>query len=485
VNIFKRKINYLRDIFSTYFLDFSENENSNIFKLLIKNQSLKNILFYLNDMRKGQREKAKKDLQDKQIPDNVLVKLDSLVYAIPLEYESFKIVDLFFQQLKTENESTYNSIQSIIENKNNKDFKCICRFGTIGGEINRFRHSKIRPLKNIPRNVKNIEFSYTRILPSFAIVILKFNFLENVTKEIRDIQSKDFLSKISFKKFFPLTKLQYNQIESWGQETKKAIDQYKSLLKEDIKKWTSLTFKIKYKDLENSFFMDVYNVFGNPKSEEELKLWLKQNKQWLNDFDFSNAQFFEKEGFFTHYSQNSIISFEPFKRDINRVITGKRIDDEILSRVITKSFNSIINKYQLELEELRTTVFKGWLLFNSDTKRLTMIITLLNRLREELKQNKKYIKNNIYVIGTPKNIYNDNIEHNPTKKIVKNIFRRLKEIQKDLEILDNGINKILSISNTKAILWLTIIMSILTAFSVYGTFNQSNLNTTEMVENKK
>lgn len=485
MNIFHRKMNYFRNIFSKYILDFSENDKSYIFKLLSKNKKLKNILFYLNKTRQRQREKAKKDLQDKQIPNNVSIKLNSLVYSIPFEYEDFKTVELFFHQLKAEDERTYNSIQSIIKNKDNKDFRYTCGFGIIAEEINRFNHAKIKPLKNMPKNVKNIEFTYTRILPSFAIVILKFNFLEDVTKEIIDIQNKEFLSKISFKKFFPLSKLPYNKIESWGQETKKAVDQYKSLLKKDIKQWTSSTFKIKFKNLKNSFFLDEYYVFANPENEEELKNWLKQNIRWLNDFDFGYPQFFENEGFFTHYSQNNIINFEPFQKDINGIITGKRIDDEILSRVISKSINIIINEYQVKLEELRTTVFKGWLLFKSDTKKLTMMMTLLNRLKEELKQNKKDITNKLYVIGTAKNIHNDNVEQNPTKKIVKNIFRRLKEIKKDLEILDNGLNKILSISNTKAIFYLTIIMAILTAFSVYGTFNQPNLNTTKMVDKKQ
>ena len=257
-----------------------------------------------------------------------------------------------------------------------------------------------------------------------------------------------------------------------GQETKKAIDNYKDLLKKDIKDWISNTFKIKHKRLKNSFFLNEYRIFGNPIDEIGLKEWLKENRNWLNDFDFGTPEFFEEESFFTHYSQNSIISFEPYQKSINGYITGKRVDDEILSKVIYKSIDSIINKYQLEIKKVKKILFNNWGLFKSDTKKLTMIITLLSRLDEELKQNKKNIKSKISIIGTPKNIYNENIKKNPADDMIKKIFLRLKEIKKYFKILDNGLTKLLSISNTKMILRLTIVMAFLTLLGVYFAYSQ-------------
>ena len=55
---------------------------------------------------------------------------------------------------------------------------------------------------------------------------------------------------------------------------------------------------------------------------------------------------------------------------------------------------------------------------------------------------------------------------------MKDIFFKLKEIKKDLKILDNGVTKILSIANTKKILWLTIIMALLTFLGVFFTYKQ-------------
>ena len=118
---------------------------------------------------------------------------------------------------------------------------------------------------------------------------------------------------------------------------------------------------------------------------------------------------------------------------------------------------------------MKKKLFSRWILFNSSSKRLTLLIILINRLNEELKQN---IKDKISIIGISKNINDENIEENIADKFMKDIFFRLKEIKKDLKILDNGITKILSIANTKTILWLTIVMLFLTFLGVFFAYKQ-------------
>ena len=121
---------------------------------------------------------------------------------------------------------------------------------------------------------------------------------------------------------------------------------------------------------------------------------------------------------------------------------------------------------------MKKKLFSRWILFNSSSKRLTLLIILINRLNEELKKNKQNIKDKISIIGISKNINDENIEENIADKFMKDIFFKLKEIKKDLKILDNGVTKILSIANTKKILWLTIIMALLTFLGVFFTYKQ-------------
>ena len=137
--------------------------------------------------------------------------------------------------------------------------------------------------------------------------------------------------------------------------------------------------------------------------------------------------------------------------------------------LIYRSIYFLINYYQLELEKLKKKLFSRWILFNSSSKRLTLLIILINRLNEELKQN---IKDKISIIGKSKNINDENIEENIADKFMKDIFFRLKEIKKDLKILDNGVTKILSIANIKTILLLTIVMLFLTSLGVFFAYKQ-------------
>ena len=121
---------------------------------------------------------------------------------------------------------------------------------------------------------------------------------------------------------------------------------------------------------------------------------------------------------------------------------------------------------------MKKKLFSRWILFNSSSKRLTLLIILINRLNEELKKNKQNIKDKISIIGISKNINDENIEENIADKFMKDIFFKLKEIKKDLKILDNGVTRILSIANTKKILWLTIIMVLLTFLGVFFAYKQ-------------
>ena len=79
---------------------------------------------------------------------------------------------------------------------------------------------------------------------------------------------------------------------------------------------------------------------------------------------------------------------------------------------------------------MKKKLFSRWILFNSSSKRLTLLIILINRLNEELKQN---IKDKISIIGKSKNINDENIEENIADKFMKDIFFKLKEIKKDLK----------------------------------------------------
>lgn len=264
----------------------------------------------------------------------------------------------------------------------------------------------------------------------------------------------------------------YGMVENCNYRDREiTIKDYNDSLKIDLKKWICDIFKLKDYKLKKYFFVDNYDVLGNPTNEEDFKLWLKENKKWLKDFKFY-SKFFQNENFFTYYSQNTIINFEPYQIEKDKITNVKKINEEILGRIIYRSIYFLINYYQLELEKLKKKLFSRWILFNSSSKRLTLLIILINRLNEELKKNKQNIKDKISIIGISKNINDENIEENIADKFMKDIFFRLKEIKKDLKILDNGVTKILSIANIKTILLLTIVMLFLTSLGVFFAYKQ-------------
>ncbi|MEA2019912.1 MAG: hypothetical protein U9N59_15890 [Campylobacterota bacterium] len=481
-----------KEIISTKLLDISEFPSSIQYRTLSKIKSFNSILTYLNGTRQKQRERAVDELNARKTPENTNIKLSSFIYVIPFEYENFHEVKLAFKLLSSTDNKTRVSINNIIKNKDNLGFSNWINFGVIGGQKKRFLLSKIKPLKNIPKNVDSVELLYTRIMPSFALMVLKFNLSKAITEEINDLQNKEYLEKVIFTKFFPINKFPKSKMLSWEHESQKVIEKYKDKIKLDIEQWSIDTFKFKNKVVNTAFFIDKYQIKGNPIIENNLKEWIKDNRSWLNDYGLAYSEYYENNGFNTIYSSNIVIELEPYIIDINGVLTGKSIHDGVLSRIIVNSINSIISKYTDRIEKLRAEGFmnlqkSSFKILKSKLSIEDLKITMmyLNRLEIELELNKENIRNTISQLGIPKNIFEDkksiqpstihqrltmdrnlhNKENeNPADKMITDIFSNLKRIKKHLEILDMAVSDVLSIENTKAIyklqktvIWITVI----------------------------
>ena len=470
----------IRLVISTKILDIAESPSSFYYRILSKIKLLNSVLIRLNARRKEQREYASKELNSRKIPENTKIKLASIVYVIPFEYENFNEVKFAFKQLSSRDKRTRNTINDIIKSKDNIGFSNWANFGIIGGEKGLFP-SKIKPIKNVPQNVDSVELSYTRIMPSFALMTLKFNLSEVITDNINNLQNKEYLETVVFKKLFPIKKLLISQMFSRGKVSKKAIETYKDKIKLDIKQWSIETSKFKNKVLSTSFFLDEYQIKGNPTIENDLKEWIKANRNWLHDYGFGYPEYFENKEFYTIYSSNIVIGFEPYYNDINGVITGKRIDNDILSRAIHESINSIINKYTDRVEELRSEGFtnlqkSSFKILKSKLSIEDLKITMmyLKRLEVELELNKQNIRDTIAQIGIPKNIHNNEENNNPADKMITNIFTNIERIKKHLEILDMAVSDVLSIENIKAIytlqktvFWVTVMGVIVASIALF------------------
>ena len=79
MNFIDRKINNYRRIISKFLLDLSEKENSKFINFLSKNKILHRVLFNLKEIRKRQRKKSLRDLEEKKIPKNVAVISDVML----------------------------------------------------------------------------------------------------------------------------------------------------------------------------------------------------------------------------------------------------------------------------------------------------------------------------------------------------------------------------------------------------------------------
>jgi len=466
----------IRLYLSTKILDIAESNTSFLHKIILKIKPLKPILLDLKTKREKQREDARLQLYKRQIPENIKIDLSSMIFAISVEYEHFDDIKLIFNKLNIEDQKTYDTIQNFIKQKDNKDYKCSVNFGAIGGKNVHNNIYNIKPIKKIPNYINSIELKYIRYMPSFAVLVLKFNLTDTITKNINILQSKKYLSEIIFKKFFPLSNLIYAYSCRWEDKTKKYINDYKDTIKNDIKKWIKNTFKLPKRTFKNSFFIDEFKIYGNPKTKYELAQWLKEyENNWLNNYGLSCPKLYKKDNFYTICSSRLIFELEPYYiKNNDKLIEGKNIDDDIISIVIMESIYFTLSKYTKKIDKIKAKTFNN--IYKSSFKilytnlsiiDLTRAMISIDRLEKELELNRIYINNKMSVLGKRINISNNSEEDCSFDKIISD---RLEEIKQDLKILDNGINKILSIYNTRAILILTIAMFIVTLLGVYISF---------------
>lgn len=482
-------------------LDITESKTSFFYRVISKNDSLNKILENIYNQRKYQRKHSIKNLNKRKKPKHTDIKLSSIVYVIPFEYENFDQLKLAFEQLVPNNKRTFESINQIINMKDNIGFRNWIDFRYVAGKEDMLFGNKVKQIKNSPKNIENIELSYTRIMPSFSIFILKFNLSDLISTNINNLQNNYYLSDIEFNNFSLFKKHSFTIKEesSNNNQAEKEIYLYKNKIEQNIKKWTIKNFKLKASVINNSFFIDLYNIYGNPIKKNDLKEWIKCNKNWLNDYGCKNSEFFEKRGFYNMYSTKSFFSFDPHTTNNDNITRAKLIDGNILSRAITGSINSIIQKYSLSLEDLRNVGFNNLQKRNSKIlntnlpiEQLQISIMLINRLKNELQFNKKDIKYLVSEIGTPHNIYNNTNKNNPSKTMIKNIFNSLNELEVHFEILNKGLITVLSVENIKKIyslqkivIVITIVSLIISGIGIYMSYDKDEKTTSKNLNNQE
>ncbi len=462
----------IRQSFSTKLLDIAETIPVNMLKNI---KPMHQCILLLQKLRKEQRNRAKEDLQKRQKPQNTDIELSKIILIVTFEYEEFKYIKKIINSFKPLDNRSTQHLKSIVEDSFKVGINRTLRFGVIEEKERQKNYQKfinVKQLNNLPKNVDSISLTYYRPLSSVASLIFEFNLSDKVSETLSNIQTKEHLENIRFKFPFSYEK-NFNNFAA-----KYAINKHKNNVRFDLEKWIKERFKLNKQEIKQISFVDLYKIYGNPRTEIELQKWKKDNDNWLNDYAIlsnSNCYYSNEKIYTIHlgygaYDSVHIVSkLEPhIKKEGN--IYEDTTGDDILAIATIQILFSILNKYGMEINTLNAkglNVLSSWnqILYALDIIKIKKLKASVLRYKNEIEEIKNKIYSLISELKIEKQISIEK-EIDLGQEIVGYLEFKIKEIEKSIQMLDSGLTEIVSIYNTKAMLLLTTIVTIATIVGV-------------------
>lgn len=469
------KASDIRRILSTKLLDMAENISVGTLSGI---KPLYGHILQLKKIRRKQREKAAEATHKRQPTKNTSIKLSRIVLSLIFEYEDFKFIKKSLDRLKPLDDRILENLEKIKNSSDRFAVRHTAYIGTIATRdtINTWNpFGKIRLIAKPPKNADCVSVSYFRPMPSVAFLNFEFNLSDDVSNEIDKILKHEYLSDITFNKFFKIKQSFRFYAESYIYAVaKNAADKYKNLLRSDFENWIIKNFKLGQKDIKQISFTDLYQVCENPRVESELQQWKKDNTEWLECHGISRQSYHSDEKLYAwrkltgrYGFVHTLAKLEPHIKEHT-----DSTKDDIEGIGIVNALLSLVKKYDAEIDSLNNNGFdkisSWWQIWKpTSVVKIKKLKARIERYKNDFEDNKETIKQPILQLNLSKqNIYSEQ-EVNLAEKIIEHIEYRIKEMEKNIKILDTGLTEIISNRNTIAMFWLTLVVGIATIVGVF------------------
>lgn len=416
-------------------------------------------IFHLQGIRERQRNWADDDYERTRPPEDADLKLNRLNISFIFQYEDFQFLPKGVKSLLP-------TVQKVDEFLDNFD-KSIDEIHAAGwsnlGSIVRDSYFLIDNVisDKLPEAVDKIHISYSRVLPSMAIIEFNCYLTDEAIHNITCLQNNKYISTTVFKRFWPLSRLPHGWSQTGGSDgAAKAIIQYKNVLRNEIIGWIRKETGWGDCVTESVACVDVFELEGNPVDAAEFEKWKEKYRGWLNDFGLMT------NGFDSYYSENALYSFGTDKEDefgsvdkmviVNNLLrknSDHSLSHSVRALAIAASYRVVFKQYRMMLQEFRAKGFKG--LFgrkpnfsarSTNLQSVKKIAILLDRLRHELEKNNSWFVHQTAEVGHLSSYWKEDelIYH---RAILENTTFQLEQLIKTTNVLDAGLTGYLSVQN--------------------------------------
>ena len=436
----------------------------------------------LKRIRKNQRKWALEDYHKRERPHNSEVTLSNVNLIYTFEHQSFNEIVDGLEKHHPNDEKTNELKTRILDSSDHLSSFLWSNFGHfIKSEDPLFKRYIVDP--EIPKSVDHISVQYTRVLPSLACVSIQCYIEPIFTKRLESIRDRLYLAPIVFNRFWPLTKVsQSYKGRVYSQKPKEIIEESISSLECHIEKWVSKRFGWKEKESICKSSLRVFKTNASSKSET----WLMENKNWTEDYGITTTkESIFGDGFILNNSEKH------FRKNITLTIfennkTSTTFNSDEQPFILTSSLYSIIEKYKITLEKLRGEGFRRLHVARKlKHQNQNIIISIyritisIKRLYQELNEHQKLVEVFLIDAGSIYNHYDK--KHRPySTSVIPHIKNELLRFKDAIEIIDNGLTKVISTQSTyamfslqKKVFWLSVVVTIATVVSILGNWKDT------------
>ncbi len=414
------------------------------------------IVASLQTIRDHQRRISTKEFENRKAPEGSFINLKELIMVATFEFEEFRIIQNGFKRLFPKNEKILNFIKDLKNKENDIHELSWHNIGIVSSDREKF-FPYTMVINELPECVEYIHLTYHRIMPSFVAVFFIFELKQDFSDRLRQIQDKEHLSPVIFKKLWPIHKLHHSYSMGGGKSGAcEAIELELTKKKDELKKWVENNLKWNTAKSQNISFVDVYEITGNPNEIDELKKWKESNRGWLADYGIMTHGFntFNGDGLIYCRENSSLSNCEIIVKfeTADKSHYGDFFEFKARSTAVISALYTVIDKYRNKLEKLRALGFKslnkvnrGLLKQGTKIQELKKLITLINRVEHETTHSKHWIISSISEIGPICDGKGEEICLGDL--VVDNISHHIELIKTSANIIDTGLTNYISVQS--------------------------------------
>lgn len=445
-------------------------------------------IHHLQMIRKREHKRAEQLKEKSKQPENATIKLQSITLVFCYEYEQFTSVHKSLKKAFLDSKELTKRIDDIRKRENALEDDSWYNLGAIVEKSNSHFIFDAMKRSKLPENVKRVEISHHRLLPSLASLEFTVKVGESLQNKLREIAERYYLPTSISMSLWP-SKLFSSFSMSFANGAEKAVAHCLREFVNEVADWLVKDLRLNKNYIHFSAAHPLYQL-EFPSGEGGFNEYSQTHTAWLSKYGYRSTTF-------DAYSSDSVI-FCPAKKQnefpmIAPLFIKQQQEDHIelvikellAGMVCSSSLLTRLTVYKLSIESLRSKSLMNlnarWRIIRKSGKTIYDLKHQILRIKRMLAefQNAKHCLH--HHMGETINLKTPSAgqDSNYSSNVLAYFESELKSLASSATMVDQALSERLSIENIfvmyrlqRRVFWLTVVGVCIAAIGLIATWDK-------------